>query len=284
MSANELFRRMRKSKFFIIGFSIILLLVLAVIFLPRYMVYDPYVANLRERLMAPQWFKNGLTGHILGTDALGRDILTRILVGGRYSLVISITTVAITAVIGVCFGLIAGYYGGWVDTLIMRIAEVQSSIPTMVLAIAVIAILGNSTPNLIMVLVITRWITYTRLIRSQVMSIKKNEYISAAKVLGASNLRIMFKELFPNVLTTVFIQTSMGFGAVILTESSLSFLGLGIASPNPSWGGMISEGREYLSLCPWVVIVPGTVLMLAVLGFNFLGDGLRDVFDPKNKN
>ena len=284
MGGKELRRRMWKSKFFMVGAVTIGLLLVLCFLSPYFVTHDAYTSNLGMRLVAPQWFSEGLDGYILGTDAQGRDVLTRLLVGGRYSLMVSIATVAITAVIGVTLGIISGYFGGWVDTVIMRFAEVQSAIPTMILAIAVISVLGNTTPNLIAVLVITRWITYTRMVRGQVLSIRRNEFISAAKVLGASQLRIMFKEILPNVVTVMIIQISMGFGEIILTESSLSFLGLGIPAPNPSWGGMIADGREYLSLCPWVVICPGVVLMIAVLGFNFLGDGLRDVLDPKNKD
>ena len=284
MSGKELTRRMRKSKFFMVGAITIGILLILCFLSPYFVTHDAYTSDLSMRLQPPQWFSEGFDGYILGTDAQGRDVLTRLLVGGRYSLMVSISTVAITAVIGVALGIIAGYFGGWVDTVIMRIAEVQSAIPTMVLAIAVISVLGNTTVNLIAVLVITRWIGYTRMVRSQVLSIRRNEFISAAKVLGASQGRIMFKEILPNVVTIMIIEISMGFGQIILTESSLSFLGLGIPAPNPSWGGMIADGREYLSLYPWVVICPGVVLMIAVLGFNFLGDGMRDVLDPKNKD
>ena len=275
---------MRKSKFFVIGGVVMLVLVLLCVLSPLFIVHDPYTSNLAERLLPPEYFANGWSGHVLGTDALGRDILTRLLIGGRYSLFVSVCTVAVTAVVGVTLGIVAGYFGGWGDTVIMRFAEVQSAIPTMVLAIAVISILGNSTFNLIMVLVITRWIQYTRMVRGQVMSIRRNEFVSAAKVLGASKMWIMFREILPNVTTTMIVQISMAFGSIILTESSMSFLGLSIPAPAPSWGGMIADGREYLSLCPWAVVCPGIILMLAVLGLNFLGDGLRDVLDPKNKD
>lgn len=284
MNRTELFRRMRKSKFFVIGFSVVLILLFIAIISPYIISHDPYTASLSQRLKPPQWFSNGWNGYILGTDPLGRDILSRLFVGSRVSLTISVIVVLITAAIGTFFGVIAGFYGGKVDMIIMRISEVQSAIPTMMLAIAVIAILGNSITNLVCVLVLSRWIQYTRIVRGNVLSIRRAEYISASRILGGSDLRIMFTQVLPNVLTALIIVISQGFGEIILIESSLSFLGLGVPAPNPSWGSMISEGRTYLTNAPWVVVAPGAALMIAVLAFNFLGDGIRDVLDPKNKD
>lgn len=284
MSFKELLRRMKKSKFFMLGFILVLFLVIAAIFGPIVMQHDPYTSVLRERLIKPEGFSNGFGGHILGTDAQGIDILARLLLGSRVSLMISVIVVFSTAVIGTILGVLAGFYGGKVDTVIMRISEVQSAIPTMVFAIAVIAVLGNSITNLITVLIITRWIQYTRVVRGNVMSIRNSEFVQASRVLGGSDVHIMFTQILPNVLTSLIIVLSQGFGAIILMESSLSFLGMGIPAPNPSWGGMISDGREYLSAAPWVVVAPGVALMIAVLAFNFLGDGIRDVLDPKNKD
>ena len=178
----------------------------------------------------------------------------------------------------------AGFFGGVVDTVIMRLSDIQVSIPPMILAVAVMAVLGNSTFNLIAVLVFTRWVQYARVVRGNVMMLRNKEFISASKVLGSSKVRIMFTQILPNVLTSLIIVASQEFGRTILTESSLSFLGLGVPPPAPSWGVMIADGREYLSTAPWVVIAPGIALMIAVLAFNFLGDGVRDVLDPKNKN
>jgi peptide/nickel transport system permease protein len=284
MSFKEMLRRMKKSKFFMIGFILVVFLVLAAIFGPMIIQHDPYTSVLKARLTMPQWFSKGFGGHILGTDAQGIDILARLLYGSRVSLIISVSVVTLTAAIGTILGILAGFYGGKVDTIIMRVSEVQSAIPTMVFAIAVIAVLGNSITNLVVVLVITRWIQYTRIVRGNVMSIRKSEFVSASKVLGGSDAHIMFTQILPNVLTSLIIVMSQGFGSIILMESSLSFLGLGVPSPKPSWGGMIADGREYLSTAPWVVIAPGVALMIAVLAFNFLGDGIRDVLDPRNKD
>lgn len=281
MSRQELWRRMKRSKFFIIGATLVLLIVILSLLANVIAPFDPLKQVLRNRLKAPTgvWSDN-----IFGADALGRDILSRLLIGSQVSLQISFSVVILTAIIGTIMGIIAGYFGGWVDTVIMRLSDIQVSIPPMVLAIAVMAALGNSTVNLIAVLVFTRWVQYARVVRGNVMMIRNMDYIHASTVLGSSKPRIMFTQILPNVLTSLIIVMSQEFGRTIMTESSLSFLGLGVPPPAPSWGVMIAEGREYLSTAPWVVLVPAFALMIAVLAFNFLGDGVRDVLDPKNKN
>ncbi len=284
MSAHELWRRMRKSSFFMIGATLVLLIIVIALISPYIIVHDPIKSNLRLRLQPPDYFSKGWSGHILGTDPLGQDVLTRLLIGSRVSLYISFTSVIITAIFGTILGIVAGYYRGVVDNIIMRIGDIQVSIPHTVLAMAIMAVLGNSVNNLIMVLIFTRWVQYARVVRGNVLSIRNTEYISAARVLGARNSRIMFKEILPNVLTSLIIVMSQQFGQAILTESALSFLGLGVPPPAPSWGVMIADGREYIATAPWVVLSSGVALMIAVLAFNFLGDGVRDVLDPKNKN
>ena len=284
MSKHELWRRMRKSNFFVIGAILVLGLLVISLLSPWIAPHDPIKSDLTLRLQAPDGFSKGFSGYILGTDALGQDILSRIMVGSRVSFQISFSVVIATAVIGTVLGIIAGFFGGIVDTVIMRISDIQVSIPPMILAVAVMAVLGNSTFNLIIVLVFTRWVQYARVVRSNVMMIRNMEYIHASEVLGSSKSRIMFTQILPNVLTQLIIVMSQEFGRTILTESSLSFLGLGVPAPAPSWGVMIADGREYLATAPWVIIAPGIALMIAVLAFNFLGDGVRDVLDPKNKN
>jgi ABC-type dipeptide/oligopeptide/nickel transport system permease subunit len=284
MSTRELWRRMRKSSFFMIGATLVLLIVIIALISPYIIVHDPIKSNLRLRLQPPDYFSQGWSGHILGTDPLGQDVLTRLLIGSRVSLYISFTSVIVTAIFGTILGIMAGYYRGIVDNIIMRIGDIQVSIPHTVLAMAIMAVLGNSVNNLIMVLIFTRWVQYARVVRGNVLSIRNTEYISAARVLGASNGRIMFKEILPNVMTSLIIVMSQQFGQAILTESALSFLGLGVPPPAPSWGVMIADGREYIATAPWVVLSSGIALMIAVLAFNFLGDGVRDVLDPKNKN
>ncbi len=281
MSRQELFRRMRLSKFFMIGAVLVFLIVVLSLLANVIAPFDPLKQTLKSRLKAPT---GDFTNYIFGGDALGRDILSRLLVGSQVSLRISFTVVILTTVIGTVLGIMAGFFGSWVDTVIMRFSDIQVSIPPMVLAIAVMAVLGNSTGNLIAVLVFTRWVQYARVVRGNVMMIRNTDFIRASKVLGSSKVRIMFTQILPNVLTQVIIVMSQEFGRTIMTESSLSFLGLGVPAPAPSWGVMIAEGREYLSTAPWVVVVPAAALAIAVLAFNFLGDGVRDVLDPKNKN
>lgn len=284
MSRHELWRRMRKSHFFVIGSILVILILFISLISPWIAPHDPVKLSLANRLSSPDWFSKGTDGYILGTDALGQDLLSRLMIGSRVSLTISFTVVFATAIIGTMLGIISGFFGGIVDTVIMRISDIQVSIPPMILAIAVMAVLGNSTANLIGVLIFTRWVQYARVVRSNVMSVRKMDYINASVALGSSKVRIMFTQILPNVLTQLIIVMSQEFGRTIMTESSLSFLGLGVPAPAPSWGVMIADGREYLATAPWVVIAPGVTLMIAVLAFNFLGDGVRDVLDPKNKN
>lgn len=284
MKRSELFRRMTKSKFFIIGIVIAMLVIIAAFTSPLFVVHDPIQSDLRKRLISPELLANGFGGHILGTDALGQDIFTRLVSGCRISLLIAAAGVMIPAVIGTALGAVAGYFGGAIDNVIMRICDIQLSIPTMVLAITVMAIFGNSVPNLLLVLAVVGWTSYTRVVRGSVMGIRNSEFIQASRVLGASNARILITQILPCVLTPLIILMSQQIGFVILTEANLSFLGMGVPLPQPSLGSMIADGREYIATAPWTVVVPGVTLMIIVLAFNFLGDGVRDILDPKNKD
>ena len=280
---SQLFTRLKLSKFFVIGFILSSLIVILSIIAPLIVAFDAEHNDLAESLIPPQYFSKGWSGHILGTDNLGRDVLTRILIGSRYSLIISMTSVFFGVAFGIIAGLYSGYYGGWIDNLIMRFADIQLSIPQLLLALAIVAALGPSIINLILVLTITLWPQIARLVRGNVLSVKENEFIAASKVLGAGDSWIIFSQILPNITTPILIVTSQKIGFTILIESILSFLGLGVQPPTPSWGVMISDGREYLAAYPWIVIAPGVALMLAVLAFNFIGDGLRDALDPKMK-
>ena len=267
---------MLHSKFFVIGFLVAVFVVTISIISPLLANFDPAANALMDRLKGP-----GTNGHIMGTDQLGRDIFSRLLMGSRYSLLIALICVVLAAVIGTFLGLVSGYFGGVVDTLIMRISEIFLSIPQIILAIAIMAMLGPSIGNLILVLVITSWTQYCKLARNNVLVQKSMEFVHASQVMGASNMHIMLTQIFPNITTPLLITISQQFGMMIMVEASLSFLGMGIQQPTPSWGNMIADGRTYLTTAPWMVIAPGAVLMITVLAFNFLGDGLRDVLDPK---
>jgi ABC-type dipeptide/oligopeptide/nickel transport system permease subunit len=284
VSFKELLRRMRKSKFFIAGATIVVIIVILSLISPLIIVHDPKGLNLRNRLLKPEFLSKGWQGYIFGADPLGQDILTRLLIGSRMSLMISVVTVLSTALVGTILGIVSGFYAKSVDMVLMRIADVQLSIPPIILAIAVIAVLGTSVTNLIIVLIITGWPQYTRVVRGNVLVMRNMEFIQASRALGSSSMRIMFTQVLPNVVTSLIILMSQQFGKIILVEASMSFLGLGVPPPTPSWGSMIADGREYLVTAPWVVIAPGCALMFAVLGFNFLGDGVRDILDPKSKH
>ena len=281
MDKKIIIHRILKSKFFMIGAVVVCLIVLASVFSPWIVQFNPIENSLRDRLQAPEGFAKGLSGHILGTDQLGRDMFSRLLIGSRYSLSIALVVVLLAALLGTILGILSGYFGGIIDVLIMRLCDLFMAIPNMVLAIAVMAILGPSIFNLVAVLVITGWVQYCKVTRNNVMVIKNVEFVKASQALGASRIHIMINQIFPNVTTQLIIMISQQFGFTILLEAALSFLSLGVQPPTPSWGNMIANGRDYMQTCPWLVFAPGIALMITVLAFNFLGDGVRDVLDPK---
>ena len=283
MHKRIIFSRMRHSYFFMIGLICLIVVLIAVYIVPLFLPWEPNVTDLASRFMPPQGFSQGLKGHIVGTDFLGRDVLTRLLIGGQYSFRLSFISVIIITILGCIMGTLAGYFGGWVDAVVMRICEALMAIPPLIMAIAIIAVLGQSTQNLIIVLCIGGWVQICMLTRNNVRVVKQQEFVAASRALGAKRLHIMFRQIFPNVTTQIIVLTSQRVGTTILMESALSYLNIGIPLPAPSWGNMISEGRQYLMTQPWMVIVPGIALMLAVLAFNFMGDGIRDVLDTKRK-
>ena len=284
MKLSTIIRRMRKNKMFMIGLVLLLVMLLLCATSRFWVQWDSTLSDLRSRLLKPDWFSDGLSGHPFGTDPLGRDVLTRLLEGGWVSLKITFQVTIVSMAIGALVGLITGYYGGIVDQILMRICDILSAIPQLMMAICVVAVIGTSMTTLIFTLSATGWVATARQVRSAVLGMKNTEFISASRVLGAKTSRILWKELFPNTLTQLMISASGHFGGTILVETSLSYLGMGVPMPTPSWGNMITDGRQYLSSAPWVVIAPGIALMITVLAFNFLGDGIRDVFDPKNTN
>lgn len=280
---NQLFVRLKRSKFFVSGFILSLFIIMLSVSAPFIVAFDSLQNNLAESLNAPQYFSKGWSGHILGTDNLGRDILTRVLIGSRYSLIVSIGAVSLSLILGIILGLYSGYYGGWVDNIIMRLTDIQLAIPQLLLAIAIVAVLGPSIINLIFILAVTGWMSIARLVRGQLLVIREIEFVSASRVIGESDNRIIFSQILPNITTPLVILASQRIGFTILLEANLSFLGLGVQAPTPSWGTMISDGRQYLMTAPWIIMAPGVALMLTVLAFNFIGDGLRDALDPKMK-
>ena len=272
---------MKGNPFFVIG-AILALVILIVCFCsPLFIRFNPIVNSTAEKLHSPEGLKNGLSGHIFGTDQLGRDVLSRLLIGGRFSLLIAFIVVILQTLIGTILGIIAGYIGGIVDSVIMRLCDVFLAIPNLILAIAIMSVLGSSPKNLVIVLVVSGWVSYCKVTRNSVRVVKNQDFVHASQVMGAGKMHIMMTQIFPNVTTNLIILASQEIGNTILIEAALSFLRLGIQPPTPSWGNMISTGRTYLMVRPWLVLVPGIALMLTVLAFNFLGDGLRDVFDPK---
>jgi peptide/nickel transport system permease protein len=239
--------------------------------------------DLSNRQQPPAWLTNGSTNHVLGTDSLGRDLWSRVVWASRVSLGIASVSVLVAMLVGVLLGLLTGYYGGWLDAVVMRIADVQLSFPYLLLAIAVMALLKPSLTNLIILLAVPGWMVYARAVRAAVLGLKRREFVEAARALGGSDARIMFCHLAPNVLTPIIVISSFQFAQVVIAEASLSFLGVGVQPPMPSWGSMLSQGREYLSTAWWLGVFPGLAIMIAVLGTNMFGDGLRDALDPQLK-
>jgi|JRYE01.1.fsa_nt_gb ABC-type dipeptide/oligopeptide/nickel transport system permease subunit len=265
----------------VVGFVIVALLVIVAVWPVQWLPADPSVTSLVKRLRPPIWLEGGTWANPLGTDGLGRDILSRMMLGTRYSLLIATLAVAITAGIGVTLGLIAGYFGGRVDSVIMRLVDIQLAFPLLLLIIAVIAVLGASLPVLIVMLGISGWAQYARLVRAETLKIKGHEYVEASRAIGNDALTIIWRHVLPNASTTIVVFGTFEFARILLLESAVSFLGLGVQPPTPSWGTMIADGRDHIFGGWWVSAIPGLAIVLAVLAFNFVGDGLRDVLDPR---
>ena len=281
MDRKTVLNRMKRNPFFIVGSVACLILMFFVIVVPFFVPHDPLQNSLATKNIPPQGFSNGFKGHVFGTDQMGRDIFIRLLIGGRYSLAVSFAVATLQILMGTSLGILSGYFGGIIDMIIMRFCEVVLALPNLILAVAVMSLIGGSIPNLVFVLFITGWIRNCKITRNDVRVMRAQEFTHASLALGAKHARVMLTEILPNVTTQIIIQASQRIGLTILIEASLSFLGLGIMPPIPSWGNMISVGRKYMTTAPWMVFAPGIALMITCLAFNFLGDGLRDVLDPR---
>ncbi len=280
LKLKKLLRGLQENPVNLIALLFVLFVLFAAIFAPWLAPFDPTAQSLRLRLKPPVWLAGSEAGHLLGTDALGRDMLSRIIFGARVSLLVGFTAVLLQTLIGVSAGLLAGYYGGFVDNTLMRIADIQQAIPFLVLVVAVAAVMGPSLFNTILILGITGWVTYGRVVRAQVLSLMQQEYVTASQALGGKDHRVMLHHLLPNLIAPVTVVGTLTVSSMILVEASLSFLGLGVPPPTPTWGGMVADGRNYLVTAWWVSVTPGIAVFLTVLAINLVGDWLREVLDP----
>lgn len=274
----DLIRRMaRENKTAVISFAVIVLMILAASLAPFLTPYEENDMDLLHRLSPPS------AEHLLGTDEGGRDVLTRLLYGARVSLLIGVVPALLSLVLGSALGVLAGYRGGLTDAIIMRLADVTLAFPSMLLAMVIMYSLGGGIVDVFLTLTLVNWANVARVVRAQTLQLKSSEYVEAAQVIGVSRATIMRRHILPNCLSTMLVLFTLNVPASILTESSLSFLGLGVQPPNASWGLMINVGRQYLYTAPWLCFAPGAAIMLIVLAFNFLGNGLLDVLDPRLK-
>lgn len=279
----RLLKLLLRSKTGTVGAVLVLIVFLVAVFAPLLATHDPAELDPLLRLKPPMWMDGGSFDYLLGTDNLGRDIYSRILYGSQVSLIVGIGAVLVSGAIGAVLGLVSGYYGKWVDALIMRVADSFLAIPTILLMLVVLAVVGPGLMTLIFVIGITNWVTYARVVRGEVLSLKERDFVKAAKAVGSTNGRILYKHILPNVVSSFIIISGMNVATTIILEASLSFLGLGIKPPIVSWGGMLSDGRQYMATNWWVATFPGIAITVTVLGVIFLGDWLRDVLDPRMK-
>jgi peptide/nickel transport system permease protein len=279
-SVGYVARKAWKYRAGVAGLLIVATMSILAIFAGMVSPHDPYEQEVVNRLQPPVWMENGDTAHPLGTDPVGRDVLSRLIHGGRISLATGVAAVLIAAIIGVALGLLGGYYGGWLDSCINNLVNIMMAFPFMLLALTAVAVVGPSFRNLVVVLGLTGWPIYTRVVRAETYHLKALEFTTAARAMGFSSLTIIAKHIFPNLVNTIIVTSSLEVARMIIQESFLSFLGLGVQPPTPSWGGMLGEGRTYMLTHPWLATFPGIAIFLTTLGINLLGDGLRDVLDP----
>lgn len=275
---EKVFRRVPKAATFIF-----LLLLVCAIFSPWIAPYDPIKQNLGDSLKPPFWQKGGTFAHILGTDNLGRDILSRIIYGARISTIVGFGAVLFSGIMGTSLGIIAGYFGRKIDIVIMRLTDIMLSLPLTLVNIAIVAVIGPSLTNIIIVLAVTQWVGYTRIIRFEAMSLTKSEFIEMAIISGCRWWQILLVHVLPNVLNSAVVLATLDVGKMIVFEAGMSFLGLGVKPPTPTWGGMLADGRIYLTFAWWIATFPGIAIAITVLAGNLLGDWLRDELDPRHQ-
>jgi len=270
-------KRLIKNKLAVAGAVLVMLMALMAGLSPWLITHDPYKMDFKQRLEAPS------QDHLLGTDEYGRDVYSRIVQGSTVAMRVGFFSVLISLVIGILLGLFSGYYGGWTDSIIMRIMDAIVTFPTLLLAIGIMAVLGPGLINLMLAIGVVYTPRFSRVVRSSVLSIREKEYIEAARITGCGNFSILFKHILPNCWSPVIILSTINFGYAILWEAALSYLGLGAPPPTPSWGSVLSEGKDFMAIAPWLTTFPGIAIAFVVLGLNLFGDGLRDVLDPRLK-
>lgn len=271
----DIYRRFIANRFAVAGAVIVVSLFIISFLAPYITPYSPDDLDAYHVLLPPS------TGHWLGTDELGRDVLTRIIYGSRISLKVGFVAVGIAAFIGTISGLLAGYFGGWIDQLLMRLVDIMLCFPTFFLILAVIAMLEPSIWYIMIVIGLTGWMGVARLVRAEVLSLRERDFILAARAIGASNSRIIFRHILPNALSPIMVAATLGVAGAILTESALSFLGIGVQPPTPSWGNMLTAGKDYLEFAWWLSLFPGVAILVTVIAYNLVGEGLRDALDPR---
>jgi peptide/nickel transport system permease protein len=259
------------------GGLLVLSVFVVAIFAPWIAPYDPSKIDIKNILVGPS------SHHLFGTDDLGRDVLSRMIYGARVSLEVGFVAIGIATLIGILLGAVSGYYGGYIDSAIMRAVDIMLSIPTIFLVLAVIAILEPSIINIMIVIGLTSWMEPARLVRAEFISIKEREFVTAAHALGASDVRIIFRHILPNGLSPILVSATMGIGGAVLIESGLSFLGLGVQPPTPSWGSLLTSGKDNIEIAWWLSAFPGLAILITVLGYNLLGEGIRDALDPRQR-
>jgi peptide/nickel transport system permease protein len=267
----------RKDRLAILGTVILFLLIFIATLAPYIVVYDPVELNLEERLLSPS------AKHLMGTDSVGRDLLSRIIYGTRVSLMIAVVVVLIEVLFGIIVGTAAGYLGRAVDEILMRFVDMLLAFPSIILALVILGLLGSSIMNLIIALTCVGWVKYARVVRGSILSIKKEMFIESARAIGCSSLRIATRHILPNIISPVIVMATLNMGTIIISIAGLSFLGLGVQPPTPEWGIMLSEGKPFMESAPHLMIFPGLMIMVTVLAFTFLGDGLLDILDIKMK-